>query len=209
MVITHVKLVKYLQLKLESELLRTPASYILDIYSIKSFIIPKGQTVFSANDCFSQNFAPEQVVMGLQLLSKAVGEYSSSPFAYDLFDLQEAYLTFQEYNIPSIPFRFDFANDGTALRPFLSLFGNDSTFEDNGLLIDMANWKKNYPLMRFDMMNCNKHCSDALLPRRLGNVKFFLRLKGDYEAIKVVLFYKNVETLQIDSQRQILKNFSF
>ena len=67
LVIKKIKCIESFQLSFEAKLLKQPASYILDVYSVKTFIIPEKVRTFQVSDAFSQQFVPEFCLVGKSL----------------------------------------------------------------------------------------------------------------------------------------------
>lgn len=202
--IQKIKCIESWQLSFEARLLKEPENYYITNLTTKSWIIPQNQRLFEINDAYSTTFAPEFSMIALILQNKSQGQKNNSVYGFGLYGLKECYAVLNSYRVPNIDFKLDLTTgEENILRPWLSLFGNDSNFEDNSLIIDKKKYLANYPFIPLDMLNLQSHCNEALRPKSMANVKIRLEFGQDNEVLRLLLFSKSVENIQVDNQRAV------
>ena len=122
--------------------------------------------------------------------------------------VKDIFFTVDSFRCPSVPFDVDFEK-GHYMRPWLGLYGDNESWSDQGLFIDYKKFKKGYTLYPVEFLNNNMLCNDTLKPKKMGAVRLQIDFTADDNpCLKVFLLCRSTETLQVDSQRAVIKNFS-
>ena len=210
LLIQRVATLESFQMAFEAKLLKQPAQFVCDVFTCKSFIIPQNQRIFEVSDAFSVSFSPQKTIACLIDQNVSLGQLGTSVFNFKFFNLKNIFLTINSFRDPNVSFRLDVSDDNTyILRSWLDLFGNNSTWSTEGLIVDRIKYTKNYPFIPFSMLNLETECPEMIHPKKLASVRIHLEFSADNPCLKLILFNKAVQTITVDSQRACFKDFSF
>ena len=124
MYIRKVQLYPSQLMKLENQLASQNAKYPLCHYYTKEITVPAAARFHHFTNILSSQFIPKRCILALVAQSNFIGEQSNSPFAFQPFNLTDAYFSSDNKRYPSQPFNLNF-NAGTDqdwTRGYFSLF---------------------------------------------------------------------------------------
>ena len=202
----QVTLLPSLNVELTQKRMTQTAKYPLRRLKTLPKTIPKSSQTFE-EDIFSGQL-PRRVFVALVSEKARAGSFKLNPFHFQHYDMTEIYLTVEGVNVPAQPLKPNFDN-GCYAPAYFTLFSNmGNMFDDRGLDISYKDYKNGYTIFAFDL-TADMEDGDHLELFRRGIVRLSLKFKealGEVVTIMAIAEFEN--TLEIDQDGNILKNFS-
>ena len=180
------------------------ANYVIDIFSVTTYVIPANVLSFEVNDTFNTLYIPDIAVIGILGQNNYEGAYDNSIFQFDNNHLKDIYLIHNSFRIPSIPFN---GSENDNIIPWSMLYQDN--WSNQGLYIDRKRYKKGYQLYYFDMLHLDSMCNDILKPKTIGSVKLRVQFAANHEVLQCVIFSRRKEVVGLTNSRSVVMNFNF
>ena len=210
LIIEKVKTIESFSLSFEKKLLQTPSNFLINNLVCRSYHIPGNSQKFYLSDMFSTSFCADYIYLVMTSQTSSMGNFTESPFNFLPWGLRSIKVTVNDRVFPSIPLDCSWGDQGNWIRAWLNLYSssneNGGAFVDDGMLIDVSKFRRGYAIFRVDLNSSG--CSDTLRPKLMSTARLQLEfMTATNPALRLYILSNSVETLQIDSQRSVLKNY--
>ena len=209
LMVRRVKLTDSHQLALEKVISTKGAVYPISHVVMKHFTIASNATSVHVDSVFAGQM-PNRLVMGLVENDAFTGSYSKSPFNFQHFDMSEAYIVADGVQIPSMPYRFNYAYkdfmDG--YRSLITASGRYPYDWSNGITDDDFKYGSN--LLAFDLTP-DESCDDVghVSPKRSGTIKAFFQFRVHLpKTVTMVVLGQFNNTIAIGRNREIMFDYA-
>jgi len=206
-IVQKIKCLDSFMLEFEKRLASSPANYQLNNFVYRSFIVPEHVRTFNQVDLCQNSFCPEYLYLALSTQDSAAGSLDSSIFDFRPHNVSEIKVTLENEPYPSLNFAINWSEvDGSHLRPYLSLFGEDLGWNSAGCFIDRRRYLKGYTFYRIDISS--RGCLSENIPRKMGNLKLTIDFStNENPCLKLSVWSSSTDFLQIDASRAVLKSY--
>jgi hypothetical protein len=193
-------------LRIESQLLKTPALYPITRVDVRTFNIAKGMTSYSEDNAFVGQL-PTRIIFALTSDLEYSGSYETSPFNYDSMKLNYISLMVGGKQVPALPMHPS-EDEYAANDEYLWLMaGLGKLYENDDIGLTPDEWRtKGNCIFAFHIKGHDP--PDCVSPMEQGNVRINLRFKealGNTTTLIVLAEFSN--TIIIDHNRAVVYDF--
>ena len=140
-----------------------------------------------------------------------MGEIGSSVLNFRQFKLKNSSFQIDNEKFPNQ--NFDLATDDDnpmgRLNGFASLWSNDNVWADEGCFVDINRYNRSMFFLKYNFGRRSTQSSDSIQSNRLASARLSLEFSEDLtEPLKIFIISKYFVELMIDSNRQVIRNYS-
>ena len=207
--VRKVRLIDSFVAKFEASLLKNPISYVVQVINCKTFTLPANILTFTQSDLFN-SFLPSHCILGLMEQDLANGSFRGSPFSFSPNRVSSVHFNIEGQTYPSRVFKPNWAEgpNQNYSREYLALFRGFSQWQDVPLGISYERMKYFHALYSISFDDDTTNCRDFIPVKKasVANLQIDFTNNGN-GVLKLFVFYFSTETIKLDSQRQLYKNF--
>ena len=177
-----------------------------------NFIFVLGLRSYSIDDVFSgSNYLPTEAILFLCTQKNALGELTSSILNFRQYSLQDATFYVDNEKFPNNDFNLmtDDDNDYGRLNGFNSLWSNDNIWADEGTFVDVGRYNRSMFFLKYNFGRRSSQYADSIQAPRLASARLTLNFATELtEPLRVYVMCKYFVELMLDSNRQVIRNYS-
>lgn len=211
LIIRRVKISPSVLLAHANALAKTTAKYPLTRVELKSFTMHMG-VIGDTLDNVILGQLPKRIIVGFVDNRAFNGSRALNPFNFQHFRINFLSLYVDGSQIPCKPLQPRFTgNNKLYVDAFHTLFsGTGIHFLNEGIGIDRLNYRRGHFLTAFDLTpDLSAHCASHWNLVRSGSIRIEVRFEEALtNTVNCVVFAEYDNVLEIDSNRQIVADFS-
>lgn len=193
-------------MRIESQLVHSPALYPITRVDVRSFNMSAGITNFSEDNCFVGQL-PTRIILAMVDDKAYTGTYDTSPFNYQMHGVDLIQLVVGGRAIPPLPLlpNRELARSNDEYLTMMAGIGN--LFDDDNIGLTPLEWmSRGNTIFAFNM---HPHMpADCIPPAAQGNVRVHLRFASALSKSVVLLLYAEYHnTVRIDKNRNVAPDF--
>jgi len=178
------------------------AQYPLSVSDIKQFTIPAGNQSFIEENIFLGR-VPSRIIIALVSNAAFNGDYKLNPFCFKHFDINYISITVNNMPIPVRGMNLDFRKGQYLLPYYLLLTSLGITSENEGIILDPAEYENGNVLFSFDL-NHRAPSNSTLVLENTGSVRAELKFSVPLpQAVTCIVYSESQSILAIDKHRQV------
>ena len=186
------KLVPSIHSRLEDQLAKSAATYNLNVWSSRHYLIQPGSTEFNCPDIFQGNFLPQMAIIAMTDQASNQGLYTTSPHNWRPFHCTDVRFICDGYVLPSRPFdcRFDAGVNTDHSRVYKAIFRSISQWsQSHSGAVDLTRLDQGHCYFVINFDESDGSCRQTLSPKRLSPATLSVTFSVDNNpAIKLFLF---------------------
>jgi|TARA_B110001454_G_scaffold208963_1_gene221990 hypothetical protein len=207
----HVKKIQVMsshKLRLENRLSQTNAKFPIKHAYVKPLTIDAAVKSCAFENLFSSGFLPETCIIGLVTTESFLGSYSTSPFDFRHFSLNDLSISYDDKIFPTIPYELDYVTTKNWIRGYLSLFQESNLKSDGGIGISLKNYPNGFCFYQINFGN-ERTNGDHFNPKKIGSAR--LKLQFDTltnPSLTCLVYCESSEIIEINKNREIVRDFN-
>ena len=206
----RVKVLSTYKLKIETQLMRSNAIYPLRTFDCRPYSLDASVKSFTFENIFSGNSTiPDYCVIGLVSQQDFSGRYSTSPYLFNHFSLEEISISFDQHR-----FAYELKYDDGPIQDYSSsynaLFRISGCKSDSGISISLEKYHQGFALYSWNFGRDNSMNPDQWNNKVTGSARLSLKFSStsDNEALVVLVYSEENQILQINSKREVIRSYN-
>lgn len=206
--VRKVKLEPSCQLHLEKRIISTGAHFPVNHIVMKSYNIPSNSSTHVIDGLYNGQ-TPVMCMMGLTKNTSHNGDWKTTPWNYQHFDLNFLELNVEGTPVPSHPLQPDYAG-GQYMDCFDTIYrGNLLLGSDMTHGVTYSDYKDGYCLYCFNLTPDKSDGSSHVARKEFGNVRLALRFaKATTETLTLVVLGQFSNVITIHGNRQVVFDYA-
>ena len=207
LMVRKVKLSAAVQLAHTRALEEANVKYPIRRVECKSFTITRGMRSATEENLFSGQL-PKRIVLGFVSNNGYNGSYTTNPFNFEHFGVEQISLTVDGQQMPAKPLQPNFETS-EYISSYMSLFtGTGMVFKDDGNDVSRDEYKAGFTLFAYDLTPDMEESGHVQLIKQ-GLVSLGLKFReAIVGAVNVIVYAEFENLIEVDKHRQIICDYS-
>ena len=206
----RVRVLSTYKLRIESQLAKNDAIFPLRTFDCRPYSLDAGVKSFTFSNIFPGNSTiPDYCVIGLLEQTSYSGSYTSSPYNFKHFSLEEISISFDQYRY-AYECEYDNGNILDYSSSYHALFQGAGGKSNSGLTITLEKFATGFALYSFHFGRDNVLSSDLWNNKIAGSARLSLKFSAtsNNPALVVMVYSEENQLLKINSNREVIRTYN-